>query len=41
MGWILLLGAGVVVGLVIARWWLLPVPVRRLLHPGRGFPGGS
>jgi|KBSMisStandDraft_5_1062788.scaffolds.fasta_scaffold994419_2 hypothetical protein len=27
MGWILLLGAGVVVGLVIARWWLLPVPV--------------
>jgi hypothetical protein len=27
MGWILVLGAGVVVGLVIARWWLLPVPV--------------
>jgi hypothetical protein len=27
MGWILVLGAGVVVGLAIARWWLLPVPV--------------
>ena len=27
MAWILILGAGVVVGLVVARWWLLPVPV--------------
>jgi hypothetical protein len=27
MGWLVVLGAGVVVGLLIARWWLLPLPV--------------
>jgi len=27
MGWIVVLGAGVVVGLLVARWWLLFVPV--------------
>jgi hypothetical protein len=27
MGWILVLGAGVIVGLGIARWWLLPLPI--------------
>ena len=27
MGWIIVLGAGVLVGLVIARWRLLPLPI--------------
>jgi hypothetical protein len=27
MGWIVVLGAGVLVGLVVARWWLLPLPI--------------
>ena len=27
MGWIFVLGGGLILGLVIARWWLLLVPV--------------
>jgi hypothetical protein len=27
VGWLVVLGAGVVVGVLIARWWLLPLPV--------------
>jgi hypothetical protein len=27
MGWIVVLGAGLLVGLVVARWWLLPLPI--------------